>query len=194
MYIHKGLLFHSWRMSLWELPESMLTENVTKLGSFLPNKNVFVMQGPTPSHSQVPEWPEWSHFFFCTFFLEVRLVYCCKGPIFKLLQSKNTASKWEVSSRHSRLVLFFFFFYLVAWIRALMSWDSQEREGTFNVIEQTPPSQASLWEHPSRWSPGVLELCPGQGVPHPRRTTHPFLDNSNGGQILPQAELKSFTL
>lgn len=44
MYIHKGLLFNTWKMSLWQLPDSMSTENVTKLSSFLPNKNVFVMQ------------------------------------------------------------------------------------------------------------------------------------------------------
>lgn len=143
MYIHKGLLFHSWRMSLWELPESMLTENVTKLGSFLPNKNVFVMQGPTPSHSQVPEWPEWSHFFFCTFFLEVRLVYCCKGPIFKLLQSKNTASKWEVSSRHSRLVLFFFFFFFIWWL-GLGHWCHE-------ILKSGKgPSMSSSRPHPAR--------------------------------------------
>lgn len=177
MCIHKGLLFHSCKTSLWQLPDSMLTENVTKLGSFLPNKNVFVAQRPRLSQVKFPSDPSGLISFFAPFSWKSDLVYCCKGPIFKFLQSKNTASKWEVSSRHSRLVVFFF---LVAWIRALTSWDSQEREGTFNVIAQTPPSQASLWEHPGLWSPGELECCPGQGVPHPRRTTHPFLDNSNG--------------
>lgn len=57
------------------------------------------------------------------------------------------------------------------------------------VITRTPPSAASLWEHPGH------ELAGCWLTAQNRTFTKPLvLDNSDGGQILPRIELKPVTL
>lgn len=49
-----------------------------------------------------------SCFVCCAFSWKSDLIYCCKDPIFKLWLLKIKAREWKVSSRHSKLVIFFF--------------------------------------------------------------------------------------
>lgn len=81
-----------------------------------------------------------SCFVCCAFSWKSDLIYCCKDPIFKLWLLKIKAREWKVSSRHSKLVIFFFQFFI--WYLGLGHWHHETHKSGKG------PWRSSLRPHP----------------------------------------------
>jgi hypothetical protein len=116
---------------------------------------------------------------YFSLFLEVQSALLLQRSYFKIIAIKKKVGLASEKSAHitlASLVIFFFLaaLYLVAWIRTLTSWDFGEREGTFEVITQTPPSVGIPLGTPQPRSSRVLDHFPELGVPHTTRQLTPF--------------------